>query len=257
MRELEVRELARGVADDDDQRVGGRQRRGADGADLVPGEAVAELAGGGGVQQRAERGRGVELARPGQARMPGGTGEPGPVAATSTRAMVWPAKWSARSSHHSGSAADACPVVDVLADPAGKAGAVPVPSHAYRAFCLLTALIPARLISTRPTPSATAPEASLRVLGHDEPSPDATHLFRRSGPVWLTFAAAHTVAALRGEERDWWALAWLRGTEIATDALWSASPALSRPGAKLGLRLAGVANVAMAAGFAWLSKDEP
>ncbi len=98
-----------------------------------------------------------------------------------------------------------------------------------------------------------APEATLRVLGHDEPSPDATHLFRRCGPIWLTFAAAHAVAAFRGEERDWWALGWLRGTEIATDALWSGSPAISRPGAKLGLRLAGVANVAMAAGFAWLS----
>jgi hypothetical protein len=46
-----------------------------------------------------------------------------------------------------------------------------------------------------------APEATLRVLGHDEPSPDAAHLFRRSGPVWLTFAAAHTVAAVRGEQR--------------------------------------------------------
>jgi hypothetical protein len=99
-----------------------------------------------------------------------------------------------------------------------------------------------------------APETTLRVLGHDEPSPDATHLFRRSGPVWLTFAAAHAVAARRGERRDWWALAWLRGTEIATDALWSASPAVSRPGAKAGLRLAGAANLAMAAGFAWLAR---
>jgi hypothetical protein len=99
-----------------------------------------------------------------------------------------------------------------------------------------------------------APEATLRVLGHDEPSPDAKHLFRRCGPIWLTFAAAHTLADRRGEQRDWWALAWLRGTEIATDALWAESPAVSRPGAKLGLRLAGVANVAMAAGFAWLSR---
>jgi hypothetical protein len=99
-----------------------------------------------------------------------------------------------------------------------------------------------------------APEATLRILGHDEPSPDAARLFQRSGPVWLTFAAAHIVAAARGEERDWWALAWLRGTEIATDALWAGSPAVSRPGAKLGLRLAGAANLAMAAGFAWLSK---
>lgn len=99
-----------------------------------------------------------------------------------------------------------------------------------------------------------APEATLRVLGHDEPSPDATHLFRRCGPIWLTFAAAHALADRRGEQRDWWALAWLRGTEIATDAIWAESPALNRPGAKAALRLAGVANVAMAAGFAWLSK---
>lgn len=99
-----------------------------------------------------------------------------------------------------------------------------------------------------------APEATLRVLGHGEPNPDATELFRRCGPIWLTFAAAHTVAAVRGEPRDWWALAWLRATEIGTDALWSRSPAIRRPSAKLGLRLAGVSNLAMAAGFAWLSK---
>jgi hypothetical protein len=99
-----------------------------------------------------------------------------------------------------------------------------------------------------------APEATLKVLGHDEPSPDAARLFQRSGPVWLTFAAAHLVAEVRGEQRDWWALAWLRGTEIATDALWAGSPAVNRPGAKLGLRLAGVANFGMAAGFGWLSK---
>jgi hypothetical protein len=99
-----------------------------------------------------------------------------------------------------------------------------------------------------------APEATLRVLGHDEPSPEAAHLFRRCGPIWLTFAAAHALAATRGARQDWWALAWLRGTEIATDALWAGSPAVSRRGAKASLRLAGVANLAMAAGFAWLSK---
>jgi hypothetical protein len=98
------------------------------------------------------------------------------------------------------------------------------------------------------------PATTLKVLGHDEPSPDAKHLFRRCGPVWLTFAAAHLVAARRGSRADWQALAWLRGTEIATDALWSASPAVSRPGARLGLRLAGVANLAMAAGFAWMAR---
>ena len=92
------------------------------------------------------------------------------------------------------------------------------------------------------------------MLGHDEPSPDAAHLFRRCGPIWLTFAAAHLVADRRGTPGDWQALAWLRGTEIATDALWARSPAVSRPGAKLGLQLAGVANLAMAAGFAWMSR---
>jgi hypothetical protein len=99
-----------------------------------------------------------------------------------------------------------------------------------------------------------APAATLRVLGHDQPSPDAEHLFRRAAPIWLTFAAAHVVAERRGEPRDWWALAWLRGTEVATDAIWARSPAVNRPGAKLGLRLAGVANVAMAGGFAWMSR---
>ncbi|HZO07280.1 MAG TPA: hypothetical protein VFB52_12905 [Solirubrobacterales bacterium] len=99
-----------------------------------------------------------------------------------------------------------------------------------------------------------APAATLKVLGHDEPSPDAKHLFRRCGPIWLTFAAAHAVAERRGSAADWQSLAWLRGTEIATDALWARSPAVTRPGAKAGLVLAGVANVAMAAGFAWMSK---
>ena len=71
-----------------------------------------------------------------------------------------------------------------------------------------------------------APATTLKVLGHDHPSPDAEHLFRRCGPIWLTFAAAHLIADRRGEPRDWWALAWLRGTEIATDALWARSSSL-------------------------------
>ena len=100
-----------------------------------------------------------------------------------------------------------------------------------------------------------APRPTLRALGHDRPSADAEHLFRRCGPIWLTFAAAHTVAALRGAEQDWWALAWLRGTEIATDAVWSASPALSRPGARAALRGAGLANALMAAGFARMALE--
>ena len=99
-----------------------------------------------------------------------------------------------------------------------------------------------------------APAATLKALGHDEPSPDAKHLFRRCGPIWLTFAAAHLIAERRGTPGDWQALAWLRGTEIATDTLWATSPSVRRPSAKLALRMAGVANVAMAAGFAWLSR---
>jgi len=98
-----------------------------------------------------------------------------------------------------------------------------------------------------------APRQTLWVLGHDAPSPDAEHLFRRCGPIWLTFAAAHALAARRDEPRDWWALAWLRGTELATDAVWSRSPALRRPGARAGLRLAGAANLAMTVAFARLA----
>jgi hypothetical protein len=98
-----------------------------------------------------------------------------------------------------------------------------------------------------------APAATLRALGHEEPSPDAEHLFRRCGPIWLTFAAAHAIAARRGRPEDWWALAWLRGTEIATDTLWSRSPAISRPGARAALWLTGAANLGMALGYAWLA----
>jgi len=101
----------------------------------------------------------------------------------------------------------------------------------------------------------TAPATTLKVMGHDHPSPETEELFRRSAPVWLTFAAAHLVAAVRDEPRDWWALAWLRGTEIATDALWaSRSPGFSRPGARAGLWIAGAGNLAMTIGFRALAK---
>ena len=95
-----------------------------------------------------------------------------------------------------------------------------------------------------------APDATLRLLGHTAPSPDARRLFQRCGPIWLTFAAAHLTAAVRGEPRDWWALAWLRATEIATDALWSSSPAIPRRSARLALWGAGAGNLAMTIGFA-------
>ncbi len=47
---------------------------------------------------------------------------------------------------------------------------------------------------------------------------------------------------------------WLRGTEIATDIIWSRSPAVSRPGAKAGLWMSGAFNLGVAAGFAALAR---
>jgi hypothetical protein len=105
------------------------------------------------------------------------------------------------------------------------------------------------------TGALLAPSATLRALGHAEPSPDARELFRRCGPIWLTFAAAHTVAATRGDSRDWWALAWLRGTELATDALWAQGPGFETARARTTMRLAGVANGLMAVGFAVLAAE--
>jgi hypothetical protein len=102
-----------------------------------------------------------------------------------------------------------------------------------------------------------APATTLAVLGHDDPSPDAEHLFRRCGPIWLTFAAAHAVADRRANPEDWWALAWLRGTELGTDVLWSRSPGFTRPGARSALWLAGAANLAMTIGFGWMARREP
>jgi hypothetical protein len=104
------------------------------------------------------------------------------------------------------------------------------------------------------TGAILAPDATLRVLGHDAPSPETRALFQRCGPIWLTFAAGHAMAAARGGRDDWWAIAWLRGTELATDALWaSKSPGFSRPGARAGMWLAGVANLGMALGFGRLA----
>jgi hypothetical protein len=104
------------------------------------------------------------------------------------------------------------------------------------------------------TGALLAPTQTLRVLGHDEPSDDARELFRRNGPLWLTFAAAHLVAYRRNRAKDWWALSWLRGTELATDILWSRSEAFSRPGARAGLWFAGLANLAMTLGFGYLAR---
>jgi hypothetical protein len=103
------------------------------------------------------------------------------------------------------------------------------------------------------TATLVAPDQTLRIVfGHDEPSDDAREAFRRCAPIWLTYAAAHTVAAVRGEPRDWWAVAWLRATEIATDALWSRSRAFNRRG-RYGMWYAGASNLAMSVGFARLA----
>lgn len=100
-----------------------------------------------------------------------------------------------------------------------------------------------------------APDATLRTLGHATPSDDARELFRRCGPIWLTFAAAHLVAHRHDRPRDWWALSWLRGTELATDIIWSRSEGFRRPGARAGMWMAGAANLAMALGFAHLARS--
>jgi len=103
------------------------------------------------------------------------------------------------------------------------------------------------------TGAILAPDATLKALGHAEPSDDARELFRRCGPIWLTFAAAHAAAAVRGEPRDWWALAWLRGTEIATDVVWSFSPGFDK-NARQGLWGAGVFNLGLAIGYGVLGE---
>ena len=103
------------------------------------------------------------------------------------------------------------------------------------------------------TGALLAPDATLKLLGHSEPSDDARELFRRLGPIWLTFSAAHAVAARRGNPEDWWALAWLRGTELFTDAVWSRSPAFKTGRARATMVGAGVGNLAMSLAFGWLA----
>jgi hypothetical protein len=104
------------------------------------------------------------------------------------------------------------------------------------------------------TGALLAPDATLRLLGHSQPSDDARELFRRLGPIWLTFSAAHAIAARRGESSDWWALAWLRGTEVFTDAVWARSPAFKTNRARVALLGAGAGNLGMALGYGWLGR---
>jgi hypothetical protein len=104
------------------------------------------------------------------------------------------------------------------------------------------------------TGALLAPDATLKALGHAEPSDDARELFRRCGPIWLTFAAAHAVADRRGRSEDWWALAWLRGTELLTDVVWSRSPGFRTAPARATMVGAGLGNLAMTVAFGWLAK---
>jgi hypothetical protein len=107
------------------------------------------------------------------------------------------------------------------------------------------------------TGTLVAPRSTLRFFGHAEPSPEVIAGFRRLSWVWLTFAAAHTTAERRGDPLDWWALAWLRGTEMLADPIWSSSPGWRRPGSRPSLWFSGVANTAMTAGFAWMATRSP
>ena len=80
--------------------------------------------------------------------MPGGTGDEAPVAATSKRSMFWPSKVSPLGCHHSGA-------MPAVAGPAGT-DAVPVQSQAWLLFQVVTALVAATAVSSRPTPRPTA-----------------------------------------------------------------------------------------------------
>lgn len=90
----------------------------------------------------------------------------------------------------------------------------------------------------------TVPARTLQALGHRSPGDETTALFRRCGPVWLTYAAAHALASRRGSGRDWAGVAWLRATEIGTDALWATSPGFrASRRARLSLRAASAFNL--------------
>ncbi len=101
-----------------------------------------------------------------------------------------------------------------------------------------------------------APSATLRVIGPEPPAPDAEALFRRAGPIWLTFAAAHAVAAVRGRPEDWLAVAWLRGTEIGTDVLWAQSPGVQTGRTRWALRGASVFNLGLSVACAAMARHK-
>jgi hypothetical protein len=79
--------------------------------------------------------------------MPGGTGDEVLVAATSKRLICRPSKMSLPGCHHRGAVPAAGP---------GRTHAVPVQNHAWRLFQVVTALVAATAVSSRPTPRPTA-----------------------------------------------------------------------------------------------------
>src|SRR3954454_22908813 len=101
--------------------------------------------------------------------------------------------------------------------------------------------------------SLIAPRSTLRFFGHEEPSPEVIAGLRRLSWIWLTFAAAHANAERRGEAQDWWALAWLRGTEMLADPIWSSSPGWRRPGSRASLWFSGASNTARSLGSGWIA----
>lgn len=64
------------------------------------------------------------------------------------------------------------------------------------------------------------PELLEKLLGleHDE---GGRAMLKRTGILWLTYAAAHCVAYSRGRSSDWAALAWMRAMEVPADPLWA------------------------------------
>ena len=101
-----------------------------------------------------------------------------------------------------------------------------------------------------------APARTLRLLGHRDPSEDTTGLFRRCAPIWATFAAAHVFAVTRGDERDWWALSWLRATEVATEVIWARSPGFTNHTQRAMLASLGAANLAMTVAYAARARQQ-
>jgi hypothetical protein len=94
----------------------------------------------------------------------------------------------------------------------------------------------------------TAAEATLR-LGHHQPSEDALHLFRRCGPIWLTFAAAHAVAAARVTGRTGGRSPGSVGRTLQQMPSGRGRPPFVGGGVRAVMRSVGLANLAMTVAF--------